>query len=289
MSSKHPITFLNLDETDIEFIHSLTRKTPLASDTRNEELKESTQVLDEFQDSPVIKHWLNDRVSDLIVFMKVGKYGSEILPNIMRRINAEYQYERHENGNKEAFYPYGYQVFNDSGYTSDRLRKLIGSQRARLSDSQQDVIVVFSPNVADWPAWDICRKTGGFNRKYRLKTPQNPWRYITPPVNGVEILPEHYSVSGEDLEYYGLVFQDLELYTDAGKDYCINLSNYRRLYDEGDWKNGSELTGKQWQSCPIPCYRVEESAQTKRVERVIGIARLIDPYSVKIGYEPFQH
>lgn len=296
MTSSHPITHLNLDEIDLEFIRSQTRLIPLTNIFINEhtDSKRDEETFHSENDAlpiDVAKCWVNDRVSDIIVFMKAGRYDGEPLPNIMRRIDAEYQKEKFENGNSDAFYPFGYEVFNSGEYTSERLGKLIRNRIAYITDDNTPlgVTVVFSPNKKDWPSWNIQRITGGFSHKYKLEPPKNPWKYIKPPVNTVDVLPNHYSVGGNKREYYGLVLQELELFTNPHEDFWIDLSRFRRLYDEGDWKNGSELSGKQWQSCPMPCYRVDELAQIRRTERVIAIAQLIEPYAVELSDKRFEN
>ncbi len=232
---------------------------------------------------------MNYEWSKLIIFMKVGDYGPESLPEIMSRIKALYEYEKQRN--KNAFYPFGYK----GAYTAYTLRDILAKcEEKGLNISNIDVL--FSPTnaidenhgIENWAVWRRACQMANFPSEFNLGPKTGAWKYMDRPINKSHEFPSHYPTSGDEGQYYyGLIIKNLELFTNPVSEIRVDLSLYRRL-SENPRQNMSELDGGQWRLSAIPCLYTNEPANKIRLERVIARAKLVDPFAVELSPTPFE-
>lgn len=219
--------------------------------------------------------------SDTIIVMKVGNYGAEKITHILPRIKALYESEKAVN--PDAFYPFGYQ----GEYTPDSLRMLLERHSSKMSEKSSSIDVVFSPTNRAYDTWREGCKNKTLPHKFDLGPKKGAWRNMDLPVRGSKLFPERYPpYGGESMSYYGLIIEDIQLFTDSTEEMWIDLKPYRRMVEEDI--NGWELRGRWRQRSAIPCFRVKNPANVPKTEEsVIARAKLVYPYAVQLGATPF--
>ena len=219
--------------------------------------------------------------SDILIFMKVGRYGFESITSILPRIKALYEAERSEHPN--TFYPFGYR----GEYTPESLRNLMSRHLAQNKAQASHIDVIFSPTQKAYTIWRQACKRNSFPKEFDLGPKEGAWRHMDLPVRGSETFPERYPTCWEsNSTYYALLIEDLEIYDSPSEEVWIDLRQYRRMV-EGDI-NGWELRGRWRQRSSIPCFKVDTPASEPRYpESVIAKAKLVEPYAVQLQPEPF--
>ena len=223
--------------------------------------------------------------------MKAGEYYTETLPEIMCRTKAMYEYERDHNKNPYAYYPFGY----EGAYTAATLRTIIEKALRVMKTDSTSIDVVFSPTyseprkdgLTDWEKWRRTCQKGNFPTEFDMSAKAGTWCHMDRPVRGSTIFPAHYPETGDKKPYYGLLIEDLELFTSPTREIYIDLSLYRRLSIDGhlEW---TELDGRQWILSAIPCLRVKKPASVIKTEPVVGLAKSVEPYGVRLSPIPFE-
>ncbi len=220
--------------------------------------------------------------SDIIIVMKVGYYGEKIT-SILPRIKAQYEAEKVDN--PDAFYPFGY----ERAYTPDSVRMLLERHISSMSEKPSSIDVLFSPISKAYDAWREGCKNKTLRQKFDLGPKKGAWRYLKPHVRGLELFPERYPTGSglsPSTSYYGLLIEDLKLFTDPTEKVGIDLKPYRMMIEEDI--NGWELRGRWRMKSAIPCFRVNNHAEVpKKKEPVIARAKLVYPYAVQLSATPF--
>ncbi len=146
--------------------------------------------------------------------------------------------------------------------------------------------VVFSPTNKAYDSWRKGCKNKTLPHKFDLSPKKGAWRNMDLPVRGSKLFPERYPPYGGSKSYYGLIIEDIELFTDPIEEVWIDLKPYRRMVEE-DIK-GWELRGRWRQRSAIPCFRIKNPATVPNSEEsVIARAKLIYLYAVELSAKPF--
>jgi len=220
---------------------------------------------------------LNDSLSDPFVRFIVGIKGykdkrDNNLMNVMARIKAEAGLILDTN-----WYLFGY-----------RHSPTPTTYRQALPKSREPVDLVFVPQISDCRLWKTVSKNGKnpypdlrgkisklpHKKNAVLKQEEGSWLRVIP--NHFRVWDDRWYDKTAKSKYYGLVIKDLEIYSYG--EWFLNPEGYSLHSNRNKTMTRNQRGGLVYR-------RKKEYSEDKELFPVIGKAKLIYPYSVRL-YKP---